>query len=113
MEKAKTKMSDFSEDGLNRAIFQCVDRALSRLGETSKTALYYQIATRKKIERRQLETRPLEVVEGLRDLLGVSGYAFFEKLIARELKMTFDLNLREGASVKEAVEQLKKINSSS
>jgi hypothetical protein len=101
-------VSNFSRKGFNATLFECIDSALSKLGETSKIALYYQIASNKGMDRKTLQSKPLDIVEGLREILGQAGSSFFEDLIVGEIETSFDLALRQGASLTEAVQEARK-----
>ncbi|HYB04606.1 MAG TPA: hypothetical protein VED17_09090 [Nitrososphaerales archaeon] len=93
----------YSEKGFNATIFQCIDRALNTLGENAKLALYYQIGSKLNLDAKQFPTRPLDVAESLHKILGDSGYVFIERLMIREIKVTFDLHLKEGMSFSQVV----------
>ncbi len=104
----KLGVSDCSETGFYVAIFRCVDRALSKLGETPKQALYYQIASKRGMNRGQLQTRPEEVLEGLRGLLGETGYCFIKKETIAEIKTSFALTNGLGDCLSKVIEEAKK-----
>jgi len=99
---------NLSEKGFNATIFQCIDRALSALGENAKLALFHQIFSEFGLESSQFRSRPLEVANCLHKILGDVGYSFIEKLIIREINATFNLQLRSGTSLTEAVSEAQK-----
>jgi hypothetical protein len=97
-----------SEKGFNATIFQCMDRALSSLGDTAKLALYHQVATVYGLDPHQLRSRPLDVAQYLHKLLGDAGYAFIERLMIREIKTTFKLSMRDGVALSEAISEARR-----
>ncbi len=92
-----------SEKGFNGTIFQCIDTALSTIGETSKLALYHQIALKNGLSVNELQSRPPKVLQGLEEILGETGYAFIEKLIIREIKDRFGLSVAVGVCLSKVV----------
>ncbi len=75
------------------------------LGENAKGALLYQIAIKLKLDPKQLSSKSLEVAESLHTILGNQGYTFVEGLIIREIKVTFDIPLKDGSSFAQAVSE--------
>ncbi len=94
-----------SEKGFNGTIFQCIDKALSTLGETAKLALYHQVVSEYGLQPNQLQSRPFELLEYLQKILGQAGYSFIEKLVIREIKTYFNLNPRDGITLSEAISE--------
>jgi hypothetical protein len=97
-----------SEKGFNGRIFRCIDVALSKLGETSKVALYYQIASKYGLDSAEFGSRPLEVANHLHDLLGDVGFSFIQKLIIREICTSFKLRPMDGVRLSEVVSEARK-----
>jgi hypothetical protein len=81
---------------------------MSTLGENAKQALYYQLHSEFGLPSNQFQSRPLEVADGLHKILGDVGYSFVEKIILREIYKSFDLHLRNGTSLPEAVAEARK-----
>jgi hypothetical protein len=79
------------EKGFNGKISQCIEAALDVFGQDVKISLYYQIEQRYHLSREQIATKPKEVIEYLRLILGATGSTFVEKLIVREITMMFGL----------------------
>jgi hypothetical protein len=97
-----------SEKGFNGIIFECIDRALSALGEASKQALYYQVTMKSGLKSDELQFKPLEVLKYLRLILGDVGYTFIEKLIVREIRMNFNLTPANVFDLQEVISQARK-----
>ena len=97
-----------SEKGFNARIFQCIERALSTLGETAKVALIHQIASQYNLRPDEIHARPLEFIEHLHEILGDAGYSFIEKLIKREVKTEFHLTLEEAAPLQQVIAEARK-----
>ena len=94
---------DFDESGIDGTLFQCIDRALSVLGDTAKIALYYRVASESGLKSDELKSRPFTVIRYLQTILGDVGYSFVEKPIIHEIKSTFKLELRDGLTIFEAI----------
>ncbi|MFI5421919.1 MAG: hypothetical protein ACHQ1H_13200 [Nitrososphaerales archaeon] len=62
------------------------------MGADVRDSLYFQIQEKYKIPKEKLATHPLELIEHLEEILGVTGSSFVEKLIIREIRKSFDLN---------------------
>lgn len=101
-------MEDRELLGFNSTIFHCIDTALNALGESSKLALYYQVASKYGLESSEFESRPAELAERLHALLGDVGYSFVEKLIIREVCSTFGLAPKDGMRLSEAISEARK-----
>ncbi len=97
-----------SEKGFNATIFECIDRAISTLGDDAKQALYHRMTSVYGLEPKQLRSRPLDVAEYLHEILGDVGYSFFEKLIIKEIKTVFNFSLRDGVSFGEVVAEARR-----
>ena len=100
--------SDNSEKGFDVIIFQCIDKTLGILGESTKKALYYQISRRYNIELSQIKNKAPEVVNSLHEILGEVGYSFIEMKIVNEVSSSFSLGLDVGTSFEEAVTEARK-----
>ena len=80
------------EKGFNSTIFECIERALKKLGESVTASILYQIEEKYKLPREEFASRPLELVKCLRTFLGPSGSTLVEKLIRKEIIASFALN---------------------
>ena len=91
-------MSSFSVDddkGFNGTLFRCIDCALrSTLGEGSAQAMYFMIRDVSKKEIGYFESRPMEMLDYLHQLLG-NGYFGIERIIVREVRKSFSLDETE------------------
>jgi len=101
-------LSTGEERGFNARIFQCIDRALGSLGEGVKESFYHQMKERSNLTVDKFATRPLELIENLREILGTAGSSIVEKLIIREIRLSFGLNLRHGTGLMQAISEAKK-----
>ena len=97
-----------AERGFNAKIFDCIDRALGSLGEGVKQSFYHQMKKRSNLTIDKFALRPQELIENLRHILGVSGSTIVEKLIVREIKASFGLQLRGGIELEEAIAEARK-----
>ena len=81
---------------------------MSVFGETAKQALYHQIGSKFRLTHAELQSRPLDTAEYLHRILGDAGYSFIEKLIVREIRISFGITMRNGISLSEAVTEARK-----
>ena len=95
-------MASADDKGFNGKISQCIDRALDTFGEGVKRSLYYQMETKYHLSRQVAAVKPELVIELLRIILGPTGSSLIERLIVREIRITFELNFG-GNSTLEAV----------
>ena len=99
---------EISDKGFNATVFQCIDRALSTLGDSAKLALFHQMETVYGLKATEFRSKPLDVAENLHKILGDVGYSFLEKLMLHEIKSTFKVPLRDGIHLPEAVAEARK-----
>ena len=92
-----------AERGFNAKIFECIDKALGSLGEGVKQSFYHQMKERSNLTIDKFATRPQELIENLRQILGVSGSTIVEKLIIQEIRTSFGLKLQNGITLSEAI----------
>jgi hypothetical protein len=92
-----------AEREFNAKIFECIDKALGSLGEGVKQSFYHQMKNRSNLTIDKFATRPKDLIENLRQILGVSGSTIVEKLIIREVRAAFGLQLRSDIQLEEAI----------
>ena len=97
-----------AERGFNAKIFECIDKALGSLGEGVKQSFYHQMKERSNLTIDKFSARPQELIENLRQILGVSGSTIVEKLIMREIRTSFGLKLQNGITLSEAISDARK-----
>ena len=97
-------MSD-AERSFNGKLFLCIDKALGSLGEGVKQSFYHQMKERSNLTIDKFAARPLDVIQNLREILGVAGSSIVEKMIIREMNASFGTALSSGVSFPEAVQQ--------
>jgi hypothetical protein len=68
----------------NEALLEAIDYAFSSLGESCRSALYFQLETTFRLPKQQIPERPGEFDEALKTIFE-RGAAFLEKLILRKL----------------------------
>jgi hypothetical protein len=94
-----------SEASFNESIFQCIDQALSTLGETTKLALYHQAVLEYGLQPGELRSRPFDLLKYLQKILGRAGYGLVEKLVIHEIMTRFNLGLNSSNSLSEAISE--------
>jgi len=87
------------DTGFNAKIFRCIDDALLTLGADVRDSLYFQIQEKYKIPKEKLANHPLELIEHLEIILGATGSVFVERLVVREIRKSFGLPEKSGASL--------------
>jgi hypothetical protein len=97
-----------AERAFNGKIFQCIDRALGSLGEGVKQSFYHQMKERSNLTVDKFAARPLDMVQNLRDILGVAGSSIVEKMILREINSSFGMHLSSEVTFPEAVSEARK-----
>jgi hypothetical protein len=98
-----------SEDkGFNARIFACIDSAISSfLGRDVVSVLYHAAKERNGFNKDELARRPEALLETLRGMLGL-GFSVLEKRITKEIEESFGIQLNQGSSLVEAIEQARK-----
>jgi hypothetical protein len=97
--------NESSEERFDFKIFQCVDLALSTIGETEKGATLTILERRFGLSGRNLALRP-EMLEGyLKEILGVSVAAFIIIHIRENISGEFGLKLDDLIPISEVIEQ--------
>ena len=89
----------FEDKGFNVQILQRIDRGVSNLGAGVREAFYYQIQERYGITSKDFVLDPDILIDHLKELVGRTGSSLIELLIIREIKLSFKLDLREGADI--------------
>lgn len=98
------------EKGFNSTIFECIETALKKLGESVAASILYQIEEKYKLPRQEFASRPLEMVKFLRTFLGPAGSAVVEKLIMKEIIASFDLTPSgQNSSLEWGIEEARKV----
>lgn len=87
-------------------IFSCIEKALKSLGDDVAVSFFYQIEKKFGLSRVELVSRPIEFINCLEQLLGVSGSKIIEKKIVQEIETAFDL--RATASLEAAITSAKR-----
>ncbi len=94
--------------GFNEQIFACVDRALSKLGSGVALAFYYRIETQHNLSRKEIESRPMDFLHHLEDMLGPAGFSVIERLITKEIVSSFNVTISPNSTLNEVVEEARK-----
>jgi hypothetical protein len=94
--------------GFNAKVFECIDKALGSLGEGVKQSFYHQMKEHSNLTIDKFATRPQELITNLRQILGISGSTIVEKLILREIRTSFGLNLPAGVGLPQAISEARK-----
>jgi hypothetical protein len=97
-----------AERGFNAKIFECIDKALGSLGEGVKQSFYHQMKERSNLTIDKFAMKPQDLIENLRQILGVSGSTIVERLIIQEIKSSFGLKLPAGINLPEAISEARK-----
>jgi hypothetical protein len=92
------------EQDFDFKIFQCVDRALSTIGEGQKGSLLLAFEKEYDFLGRDIAKNPARLEECLKELLGISVSAFVKIHIIENLSESFGLQLGNDVSLEEAVE---------
>ena len=92
----------------NGKIFQCIDQALGSLGEGVKQSFYHQMKERSQLTIDKFASRPADLIENLREILGVTGAAIVEKMLLREIDSSFGMHLSPGLTFPEAVTEARR-----
>ncbi len=99
----------FSEDkGFNGKISQCIDKALDSLGEGVKQSFYYQIEERFQLPKDEFASRPEDVIEDLREILGPTGSSSVERLIVKEIRKEFGLDSSDQAALSVVINEARR-----
>ena len=81
------------DEGFKPTIFECIDRALVKtLGIDVAKALYFYMLDVHKMSDDQLQQRPTEVIQHLKEMLGESGFRALERAINSEIRARFEIN---------------------
>jgi hypothetical protein len=99
---------DGTDRGFNGRILLCIQRALDSIGDGVRQSLLYQIREKYGAEADTMEGRPLVIFELLESVLGSVGTSLVERLTVREIKRSFGIELRDGVTLDEAINQAKK-----
>ena len=78
-------------NGFTAILFECIDDGLLTLGEGTRTALYRSLAKKYQLPAIHYMQTPLALLAHLQESLSRFEYGVLEKLIIREIRMTFDL----------------------
>jgi len=91
------------EEDFDFQIFDCVDRALSKLGQAEKDLLLRALATQFSLSGVDIAGNPAKVEECLRELLGESGSEFVLIQILDNISESFKITLKDDCNLAEAI----------
>ncbi len=97
-----------AERSFNGKLFLCIDIALGSLGEGVKQSFYHQMKERSNLTIDKFASRPLDLMQNIREILGVAGSSILEKRILREMNSSFGIHLPSDVRFPEAVTQARK-----
>jgi len=99
---------DDDEEDFDFQIFDCVERALSKLGESEKELVLRALATQFNLSGVDIARNPSEVENCLTKLLGKSGSAFILIHILDNISRSFKIDLIDNCNLAEAIEEARK-----
>ncbi|MBI2183324.1 MAG: hypothetical protein HYU39_00030 [Thaumarchaeota archaeon] len=83
----------------NQFILQCVDHALSLLGESGRDAVYFYIERSFGLKKHDIPTKPQELIDALDRIFG-GGATVLEQVMLREVKGIANLDVNAQSFVK-------------
>jgi len=93
------------EKGFNATLFDSIDKALTlSLGGPTVSTLYYAVQATRNLPKEQFQRRPLDVLEGLKAILGEEGFRFLEEQIVNRITETFQVPREGPVDLAQAVE---------
>jgi hypothetical protein len=97
-------LSNASDLEFKAKIFQCIDVALGSLGKGVKESFYYQMKKRSNLTIDQFASRPSELIDALKEILGTSGFIVIEGLILREIRSACGIDFKANVTIFEAIQ---------
>lgn len=80
------------DKGFHATLFDCVNEELiSVLGRDSVLTFYYLIRKRVNLREEEFAQKPIEVLEGLRSVLGEHGFRVVERGLLSNIKRSFSI----------------------
>jgi hypothetical protein len=98
-------LSDDDEEDFDFQIFDCVERALSRLGQSEKELVLRALATQFSLSGVDIARNPSELEACFTELLGKSGSAFILIHILDNISRSFKIDLTDNCNFAEAIEE--------
>jgi len=85
-------------------VFDCIDLALSTLGEYQKSLVLHVLEDKYRLSGREIAAEPTRLEEALKDLLGVSVAAFVIVHILDNISSAFGIEVKVETSIEEAIQ---------
>ena len=103
---------DQRRDGFDERILGCVGRALESVGGLGTQIVFWNLSMTQNLKRDDIVDRPLQFMEGLREILGEKVARTLEAAIVEEVQAEFGLGPREGSEGERFPDVLERANAS-